>query len=510
MGGPKRIRGYAKAVLALLLSGCAFTPPEKAPQVAQPKTRPVRNVTSFTEALRCMDDLFARFGVQDVVITSQGIPDATGEISTGTKEMMISAISRMSVKSHAFRFVDYDQTQFDVNALQQLVGFTEDFAVPNYYIRGAITQFDQSIVSESAGAGFSLPQVDAGVSADQVISLVSVDLNVGDLLTRQILPGTTSNNTIAVRRSGKSFDAGGTIEKLDLGLNFNLNLNQNEGMHQAVRTLVELSLIETLGKLTQVPYWRCLQIEQTSPALMAQAREWYDSMKPEKRVEFVQRALKGAGYYNGPIDGKMNPELRDAIGAYQDANGLLANGHITFDLYASLVSGDLALARKPKEDEAPAKYIPAGTSVARPLELLVATEKGTRPVYRVGETLNLTLRSTRDSFAYCYYQDANGVVARIFPNRFQPNALVATNASIQVPGPSAGFEIIFEKGGGARENILCLASDVELGTLLPPELKTQDLAPLPVKSLDELEEAFRKAGKGRVRVVSARIPVTVQ
>jgi hypothetical protein len=46
-------------------------------------------------------------------------------------------------RSGASRFVDFDQTEFDINALQSLVGFTEDFVVPNYYIRGAITQLSR-------------------------------------------------------------------------------------------------------------------------------------------------------------------------------------------------------------------------------------------------------------------------------------------------------------------------------------------------------------------------------
>lgn len=495
-------------VLALGAAGCAFTPPEKAPEIAAPKTRPVRTVTNFSESLRCMDELFAQFGVRDIVVTSQGIPDATGEITAGTKEMMISAISRMSMKSKAFRFVDFDQSQFDINALQQLVGFTDTFLVPNYYLRGAISQFDENIVAENAGAGFSLPFVDAGISADQVVSLITVDLNVGDLLTRQIIPGTTSSNTIVVRRSGESYDAGGTIEKIELGLNFNLSFNRNEGMHQGVRNLVELSLIEALGKLAQVPYWRCLQIEQTNPAVMAQARDWFESMSEKERVLFVQRALAGAGYYSGPLDGILGSEVRDAIGAYQAANGLQANGRIDFDLYAALIAGDLALARRPDAGGALSALAPAAAPVARPLELELTTERGPRPSYRVGERLRVSLRSSRDAFAYCYYRDATGNVARVFPNRFQPNALVGANAIIEVPGPAAGFEIVFDQPG-AQEELLCVAADLELGTQLPPALKVQDLAPLPVKSLDEVVEAFRKVGGNRVRFVQARVPITV-
>jgi len=500
---------------AAMVSACVYTPPEQAKTVSQPKTKPTKNLTSFSESLRCMDDLFVAFGVRDVVVTSQGIPDATGEISTGTKDMLISAVSRMSVKSNAFIFVDFDQTQYDVNALQNLVGFTDDFLVPNYYIRGAITQLDEQVVSESASGGVSLPFADAGGSKDQVISLVSVDLNMGDLLTRQILPWASSNNSIAVRRSGTSVDAGGTIQNIELGLSFNVSMNQSEGMHQAIRTLVELSAVEVLGKLTQVPYWRCLQIEQTSPAVTAQARDWYAKMELKERVVFVQRALTGAGYYTGPMDGAVTTETRDAVGAYQAANGLIADGHINFDLYASMISGNLALGAPPAAGQTPVRYEPstapapspdAPAAPAAPLSVALLTDKGTQPVYGVGEKLVFGLETTRDAFAYCYYQDALGNIARVFPNRFQPNSQVPAGSQLVVPGPNARFEIIFEHAG-SREEIACIASELELGVKLPEQLKLQDLTPLPVASLDDVLAAFDGLGQGAV--AKARLPIQI-
>ncbi len=114
----------------------------------------VRNIGNFNEALRCMDDMFLAQGKRDIYITTAGIPDATGLIFTGTKEMFISAVSRMSAKSGAFRFVDYDPTQLDVQVLSELVGLHEDFVAPNYYVRGAITQFDSSVLQSSAAAGY--------------------------------------------------------------------------------------------------------------------------------------------------------------------------------------------------------------------------------------------------------------------------------------------------------------------------------------------------------------------
>src|SRR5919206_3487976 len=109
--GLRRAGAAVALVPALLAGACAFTPVQDITAVQQPKAQPVRNVTSFSESLRCMDELLRNFGVNDIVVTSAGIPDATGEIKTGTKEMLISAISQMSVESNAFRFVDFDQSE---------------------------------------------------------------------------------------------------------------------------------------------------------------------------------------------------------------------------------------------------------------------------------------------------------------------------------------------------------------------------------------------------------------
>jgi curli biogenesis system outer membrane secretion channel CsgG len=490
-----------------MLAGCQTTPVEEVPAIARPEARPVKNITGFSESLRCMDDLFGAFGIHNVVITSQGIPDATGEIQAGTKEMLISAVSKMSGNSGAFRFVDYDQTQFDINALQNLVGFTNDFLVPNYYIRGAITQFDESVLSENLGGGISLPVLSAGASKDQTVSMVSVDLNVGDLLTRQIITGTSANNSIAVRRSGKSADAGGTIENIELGLNFNISLNRSEGMHQSIRTLVELSTIESLGKLTKVPYWRCLGMGQTDPKVISQARRWYSGMSRQEQVSFVQRALRAQGLYEGRVDGQSNPKLDEAVGLYQSSQGLLADQRIDFDLYASLISGDLAQGRVQPEDFSPASFSP---SVQRPKEVLqfsITTDKGRQPTFRAGEAFAFTMQPSSDAFAYCYYKDAANTVVRVFPNRFQPDALVAGGSNVRVPGDAAQFEMVME-GPSDQEEVLCLASSLELGLKLPEHLKAADLTPLRVSSLDEVAQSFRRVSRGQV--VEARLPIRVK
>jgi len=500
---PKLKSLLAVAGLATL-AGCGVTgAPERAYDVRQPKANVVRTFTNFSESLRCMDNLFARFGVANVVITSDGIPDATGKVAAGTKDMLISAISKMSVRSKAFAFVDFDQRQEDVANLQQLVGFTDEFRVPSYYIRGAITQLDEGVIAESIGGSLALPNFELGASKDQVVSVIATDMNIGKLVTRQIMAGMSASNSVVVRRSGAAGDIGGTIKKV--GLSFNISMNKQEGLHQATRTLIELSAIEILGKLTRVPYWRCLKIEQTNPYVVAETREWFDSMSKEGRVSYAQRALKAAGEYRGPAHGRLDSSTREAIGRFQSKNSLIATGSVDFDLYRTLISKDIALGKGSAPNVT--KPAPDKQVASVPLRISMTTPKGVAPVYRLKEQLSMTVTTSRDAFIYCYYQDARGSVARIFPNKFRPNALISANSPLDLPGNNSRFGIIFDTAG-AKEEVLCIASTQEVGLRLPNKLKQKDLSPLPVASLDELVSAYRKVTSSGV--TNARLPISVR
>lgn len=496
----------ASLVLVIGLMGCQPNP-ETAHVAAQPQTAPVRTITSFNDALRCMDELFLAQGKKDIYITSAGIPDATGMVAAGTKEMLITAISKMSATSGAFRFVDYDPTQLDVQVLSELVGLRDNFVAPNYYIRGAITQLDSNVLSSSASAGISTPYLDLAVSRDQVVSVMSLDLNIGKLVTRQIIPGMSASNSIAVVRSGKGGDVGGVIGKA--GLSISVSLDRSEGFHQAVRNLVELSTIEAVGKLTRVPYWQCLQIDQTNPTYRTEAREWFDTMSTGERVRFVRTNLAGAGYVQGGgATDQVDPELSNAIARYQAEHDLIPSGRIDFDLYAGLLSA----ASRDKRQVAAAGPLPASTApVPGPLPasaaaapspppptVQVTTSQGGRPSFRVNDTLVVEARTSQDGFLYCYYQDSSGAVARIFPNRFQPNAFVHGGRDVEIPpGAPKPFDIRFDKQH-AREAVACIASPLEVGLKLPEQFKVKDLEPLPVSNLKDLVESFRRAGNGQI------------
>jgi peptidoglycan hydrolase-like protein with peptidoglycan-binding domain len=62
----------------------------------------------------------------------------------------------------------------------------------------------------------------------------------------------------------------------------------------------------------------------------------YEDVQPAKTTTYsapvslsvkqIQKALKSAGFYQGPIDGKIGPKTKEAIIKFQKAKGLKADG----------------------------------------------------------------------------------------------------------------------------------------------------------------------------------------
>lgn len=500
----------ASSILPLLLLASAASAQDlgaMATTATGPKTPAIKTVTSFSQALRCMDELFLAYGKNGIVITSTGIPDETGKVRTGTKEMLITAVAKMTVKSNAFEFIDFHGAADDLGGLFAAKG---DAArkLPDYYIRGSITQMDDNAVRKSKGFGISLPFLDVGSSKDDSYDVVSMDMSIGDAATRKIMPQTSTSNSMVIAKGGNSVEGGGRLGKV--GFSFNLDLSKTEGLGATTRTLLELSLIETLGKFTQVPYWRCLDADVTNPLIRDQARENFDMLKPEERILFVQRKLGGSmKRYKGPMNGIMNDALKDAIMEYQAQNHLIADGSVNFDLYASLLDDTQnILASLPSTPAARpvavqvATAAPVAVSVAAaPAQPVAAaqfrvnldSDRGSRPSYKVGEFLNMTLSLNGEGTVYCYYEDASHQVARIFPNQFYANALLRSGSTIRLP--SGGFKIRFDQPG--KERVACVGADREV--VIPGNLKgARDLTPLPVKSLDEVVNQFRQSNPALV------------
>ncbi|HRK38696.1 MAG TPA: DUF4384 domain-containing protein [Burkholderiaceae bacterium] len=493
----------------------------RATQAAAPATPAVKNITSFTPALRCMDELFVAFQKRGIVITSGGLPDETAKVRTGTKEMLISAISRMSVRSGAFSFIDFHRTmggQDDLGHLFEMKG-AERTQMPDYYIRGSITQMDDNAIRKSKGFGFALPFMDFSLANDVAYDLLSMDMSVVEAGTRRIIPETSVANTMVITKGGRSADGGGKIGKA--GIQLSMDFSRTEGLGAATRALIELSLIESLGKFTQVPYWKCLEIESGNPAMRETALEWYETANDKNRILFVQRKLAGMNRYRGDIDGKNSELLTKAVSEYQARVGLTANGQMSFELYFSLLDDTQnALAAMPVTSE---PVLPSGIATAvrvapsvdsimekqgaptpgeGTLSIIMNSDRGSQPMYKVGETLKANITPSVSAVTYCYYEDASQNIVRIFPNKFTPNTILAAKQAH--PIAQYGFKIKFDRPG--MEKIGCVASDKIMRV---PEVLAgfQDFQRIPNFTIDRVLLEYTKSNS-ETKTAVLRINIT--
>jgi len=492
----------------------------------RPVVWPVRSVSSFNDSLACMDRMLRDNHINQVTITSKDIPDASGKVYVSATDMLVTSLSEMSRLSNTFRFVDYEVNPLNQDTVQTLSGLMLQsnqmlIQMPQLYVSGAISFLDQNVMIDRRGFGAASEDAEIGWSRDLAGSVMGMDFHLGDFITRTLLPGVHSANEITIAAKGSGIDIGGRIKKA--GVQLEVGGDYSQGVGPAARTLIDLSMIELVGKWARVPYWQCLALDQAHPEFQRQLRQWFLEMDEGERVGFIQRGLRAKGYYAGDASAaQITPTLRLAIQRFQLDQGLLATGQPGFETYEHLArdyvrtdgdgnfvqvgwgeAGSAHSRLPPALAGEPRNGSPALDSTKPRLprvEITLPTAGNARPL---GELLSFNISVDRTSYLQCYYRDAKGAIAQVYPNPMQPTALVEGNRALLVPdvGNPQSFAIALTAPG--TEELRCLASPVDPSTLLPAALQAPALTPLDVRSLDVLEQGYRRSvggGVGRGRV----------
>jgi curli biogenesis system outer membrane secretion channel CsgG len=464
-----------------------------------PETAPFRSITGFSGALRCMDNLMIDYGVRDVSMLVEEILDQTKKVNAGTRDMLITALSDMTRRSRSIRVVAFGKDA--TNVISFLASAQRQSAyemIPQYDIKGSVSQFDENVIRNQKDFGIGLqPFVNLGISRDAASSILGLDLSVLTTDDMSILPGVTSRNSVVILKQGKGLDGDAAYHKF--GINFSMNLNKSEGQSQALRGLVELAVVELMGKLTKTPYWQCLGGDpQKNEEIKLEMSDWYYAMAAS-RVELIayfQNQLRRRGFYDGPIDGKFNPAIDEAISNYREALGLSRQALLDeafFNAYLAADHNKIARPAKPAVVvEASVQQPAAVAQPAGPALALAPLSQKTQ--YARGEPISLTLKPSQDAHVYCYLQDENAQIRRFYPNRFARDSLVSASRAVALPG-SMRFQLVMN-AKGAKETITCFATPRDILQQLPNQVVGVDFEALPVASLDQVRDAFKTASGG--------------
>jgi hypothetical protein len=494
--------------LALALAGCDRLDADAAMVAAQPARMPVRAATPFSGALACVNRLLiaqappARVDqwpeqLQTVPVSVGIVPDATGRINPGLRDMITTALATVTANTGRYALAE----ALDINSVAAasrpgeplLGGSTVGMQVgpeilQGLQIVGSLSQADRGVQAQNAEAGLGFSENIFGISMNGDVSTVAVDLRLVHLGSR--LVRTNAANSLVLRNSARAVNASFRIGSV--GLNAEYSLERREGPHQAVRTLIELSVAEMIGKHASVDYWTCLQPGQDAPDVRQRTANAWRDMTPSARDAYVRARLPALGIaLPAPPAGYQR-----SLAEFQAGRSLPATGVLDYETYHALVTAGV-----PADQPLPAG-LPAVPPAGPPRLSIRVAENAVAPGDGRSPTLSFEVASDRLGYLHCYYRDEAGRILQLLSNQPTPPRIAPDQPRTIPPRDTVGAVapfLIRPARLTPEVGFLCLvAPEPGLAERLPPALRAPQFREVPVRSFEDLAAAYQALAPGQV------------
>ena len=153
------MKSFVVSLVAIFLTACASVDSRLMKEFEEirrgPAGSPFKNITNFSSSLQCMDNLMMSKGIKNIPILIESIEDKTEAVTAGTRDMLISAISEMTVRSHAIKVIAYGKDSTNLISFMKVSKQGKAYEqMPMFDIQGSISQHDENIVSTGNSLGF--------------------------------------------------------------------------------------------------------------------------------------------------------------------------------------------------------------------------------------------------------------------------------------------------------------------------------------------------------------------
>ncbi len=85
------------------------------------------------------------------------------------------------------------------------------------------------------------------------------------------------------------------------------------------------------------------------------------------------------------------------------------------------------------------------------------------PTYRIGEKLEIGVRTNKDAYVYLFNLHTDGTITRIFPNRFDNHNYLRANHTKYLPGHNSRYRFYVD-GPTGYDKVIAVASKERLNT----------------------------------------------
>jgi len=329
-------------VSLFLLNGCVgepkFTKQEKEIKL------PFNNKTYFGDTFKKLNRLLIKFNTpiyRFQVKNIENLTSAKGAMPMDSKSFiktpMILNMNHLQVVAYEPIFNKYE------TKTTGFVYFPEmKKSMPQLVINGGITQFDKGIISKSRNFDLDAEfggypwRSDSRYNKDNsdAISQIAMDLSIFRYRDRTYLPGVATTNKIEIHRRRKRNRFGMFLNGSGIGYSRYATLQQSKD--EALRILSEYSLLQLLGRLYEVPYWKCITPNLPIDNIIVDRKvAQFTNTKKENKLKLIEQLIS---LYNYKIkqDGKISKQELNILAKIKKDYNIKSEISLTPQFYKEL------------------------------------------------------------------------------------------------------------------------------------------------------------------------------
>jgi hypothetical protein len=367
---------------------------------------------------------------------------------------------------------------FDSGMMDSLKGLDyTDFRmkkVPDVILSGGITEFDRSLVTEGESIDLGIDIIKKGgiEGSDQVktsISGITLDFNLEDFQNQVGIPKMQAIYNIKVHKSTREDSIGFTIKSATFGARG--DIKRIQGRHEAVRMIIQLSMLQILGRYQKLPYWMLVPGASRDEVVMEQVLNDFYRLPENEKVKKEQEYLYLHGY-GVSVTGQMDNSTQAALDDFTHKAKLSeftsytsdTRGKVYLALFESVPIGadTLRMRNNINSNVAITPTVSAHTKLSpssiQTGNVSISTDK---TEYRIGDTMRLGFSVSKPMYVRIIVVNSKGEISTLLPNDYQQSNFLQPNVNYTIPPQNANFSLDIGLPVGT-DKIHAIASDTPI------------------------------------------------
>lgn len=453
-------RHFRLLPLSMLLVSCGLNPQNA--DIDMNESLPEAKMTIYQQGIDNLGLMTSIYSNQPLKIMSKDIQDNTGtsvatsaEVPRDMTEMVKSTLNSIGGN---ILYIPYEPEFMTQTAGTGYSDYGEKI-LPQVILSGGITEFDRALVTQgdSLEADITVKE-EYGVNfADEnksSLASLTLDFNLIDFKTFTGIPRIQAVNGIKLTKAAKQDSIGLTIKSATFGAKG--EMKKVQGRHAAVRLLVQLSMIQIIGRYQKLPYWKLIPGAVRDNIVIDQVLADFYSFTPQQQLVKFQELLFLHGY-NVKLTGQMDSDTQNAIKAFaqkQQLNSTSLDQKLYLALYENVPIDAVTRQRRKNlnmmsegsdivavQSVVPTTVIPKTVEApppAREGRLTLGTDK---PKYKIGDKLRINFTVSEPMYVRMVVINSKGTVDTLFPNTYQSDNYCKPGVKYSIPARGADFSL---------------------------------------------------------------------